>query len=116
MTVYDFKSKNLNDYGIFNPVMDGNKMANEKIKQLPVKKFRCGNVTATVWKNVITKNNMEVDIFNTTIEKSYKDELGNWKTTNSYGVYELNKVRLVSEEAFRFLSMKEKDSEKEYIM
>ena len=100
------------DYGFKNPIVEKNKMATEKEvkenkKQLPVKKFRCGNVTATIWGSVITKNNIEIEVFNTTIVRSYKDESNNWKTVNSYGINDLNKVRLVSEKAFEFLSLKE---------
>jgi len=54
----------------------------------PVIKFRLGSVTASVWHN--DKH------YNVTLVKSYKDDAGEWKETDSLGAGDLmNAVRVL---------------------
>jgi len=62
----------------------------------PVKKFRIGNVTASVWKNA--------DFFNITIQRSYRDEAGEWKNSDSYGQGDLLNLMKVVERAEAFVN------------
>ena len=66
----------------------------------PVKKFRIGAVTATIW-----KNETEGRIYNTTIVRSYRDkETEEWKETSSYGHDDLLNVAQVAERAEAFIA------------
>ena len=58
----------------------------------PKQKFRCGNVTATIWENENEYNGNKVKSYSVSLERSYKDKSGEWKTTNSYGLNDLQKV------------------------
>jgi len=74
----------------------------------PEKKFRSGQMTATVWKNTAKDNEgKEYETLNTTFEKSYKDKEGEWKTTNSLTSNDVPKAILVLQKAFEFISVKE---------
>lgn len=74
----------------------------------PETKFRCGNTTATIWRNTKKINGQDVDMHSVTIEKSYKDG-EEWKTTSSFSVNDLPKVRLVSDLAYEYVMMQNKD-------
>jgi len=80
-------------------------MKDEKTKNLPVKKFRSGAITATIWQNTIKKDGQEIDILNITLEKSYKDGDA-WKTTGSLNSYDLPKAILVMQKAYEYISLK----------
>ena len=69
----------------------------------PEKKIRAGAVTATIWKNSSEKG----DYFTVSIERNYKDANDQWKSTNSFRASDLPKVRLVTDKAFEFLTLKE---------
>ena len=77
-------------------------MTDEKNK--PVKKFRAGNCTATVWKNKITVDGKDIETHSVNIEKSYKDKNDEWKTTSSFNKNEMPKAILVMEQAYEFLA------------
>lgn len=75
--------------------------------QPPVKKFRAGNVTASVWKKDVVKDKKTFTFYTTTIERSYKDKDEEWKTTSSFEKDDLQKVMLVSRLAQEFLYLAE---------
>ncbi len=74
----------------------------------PEKKFRAGPVTATIWRNEVTKANGEkAEYYTVTIERSYKDKEDKWQTTNSLRVNDLPKADLVLNKAYEYLTLKE---------
>ena len=76
----------------------------------PEKKYRAGQVSATVWKNTkeveINGGKQNKDFYSVQVEKSYKVE-DNWKTTNNFNQNDLPKLSLVVEMAYKYISMKE---------
>ena len=67
----------------------------------PVKKFRIGAVTATIWKNEAEGRSF----YNTTILRSYRDkETEEWKETSSYAHDDLLNVAQVAERAEAFIA------------
>ena len=79
-------------------------MAEEK-KQAPVKKYRAGGVSASIWKN----KGEERDFLNVSFEKSYKDKDGNWQTSTSYNNADLANLCLVTDEARRYIAFESKE-------
>ncbi len=75
----------------------------------PEKKFKCGAVEALVFGNEIDKNGRTVKVWNVVVQKWYLNKDEEWKTTNRFDVNELPKVRLVTEEAYKYITLKESD-------
>ncbi|MBI4918787.1 hypothetical protein HY837_02575 [archaeon] len=73
----------------------------------PEKKFRAGAVSATVWKNTQEKDGKAYDFRSISLVRSYKDPSGSWKNVNSFRESDLPKAKLVIDEAFRYLSLKD---------
>lgn len=71
----------------------------------PMKKFMSGAIAATVWNNKTKDESAE---FNTvSIDRNYKDDNGEWKSTNTLRVSDLPRAVLVLNKAYEFLSLKE---------
>jgi hypothetical protein len=74
----------------------------------PEKKFRCGAVEAAVFVNKIDKDGQILRLKKVSIQKRYKDADGNWNSTNSYDANDLPKLKLVADEAYRYLALGQK--------
>jgi len=80
------------------------------VGNLPEKKFRAGAVSATIWLNKGHKPTGEETEYRTiSIERSYTDKEGNWKSTNSMRINDLPKARVVLQEAYKYLVLAEQD-------
>ena len=80
---------------------------NKENKKLPAAKFRFGNVTATVWENPQKNEQGEEYILHSiVVERNYKDKNEEWQTTNNFTFNDLVGVKIVSEEALKFIKLK----------
>ncbi len=76
----------------------------------PLRKFKAGGLSATIWENISQKEGQSI-VFNTvSFERSFKDKEGNWKSTSSLRVNDLPKASLVLQKAYEFIVLKELDS------
>ncbi len=75
----------------------------------PDKRFKCGAVEAAVFENEIEKNGSKIKLKKVSIQKRYTNADGEWKSTNSYDVNDLPKLKLVVEEAYRYLALSQGD-------
>jgi hypothetical protein len=73
----------------------------------PVKKFRVGGVAATVWQNTFDK----IVTKSVTLDRSYKDDKGEWKSTGSLHANDIPKAVLALQKAYDFCFSSEKDEE-----
>ena len=71
----------------------------------PEKKFRAGSVSATVWINTNEKGSFP----SVQLGRSYLDKEKNWKETSSFGINDVPKAIVVLNEAYRYVSMREKE-------
>lgn len=81
------KNHKLSSYGLHDPLKELYTMNEEKKK--PEKNVRAGNVTATVWKNEVTKNDKTFDVLSVKLQKSYpkeKNDDGTVKTWENMNV------------------------------
>jgi len=70
----------------------------------PEKKIRAGAIAATIWQNHGQNKDKEPVTYRTiSLERSYKDKSGEWKSTNSFRINDLPKVALVANKAFEYL-------------
>ena len=77
------------------------------IMNKPEKEFRCGAVSASIWANDREVEGQTVSFFSVRIDKAFKE--GNvWKHTSTFSVDDLPKVALVANEAYRFITLKER--------
>ncbi len=85
-------------------------------KNTPEKKFRASPITATIWANEVKTHDGEQRLFRTiSMERSYKDKDGVWKTTNSLRTSDLPKAVLVLNKCYEYISIKEEsDSIEEF--
>lgn len=74
-------------------------------KRVPEKKFVSGAIQASIWKN--SSKEGKPDFHTVSLQRSYKDKSGQWQHTASLRVSDLPRVRLVVDEAFKYLAMPE---------
>ena len=78
------------------------------MNNLPEKRFTAGAIFATVWKNSATDNfGREVFYRTVSFDRRYKDKDGKWQSSNSLRVNDLPKARLVLEEAYKYLMIRD---------
>ena len=58
-------------------------------QQLPVAKFKAGQVSAALWENEVQMPRGAVKILKATIQRRYKDKSGNWKSSTSFSRNEI---------------------------
>ena len=73
----------------------------------PEKEFRCGGISAAVWRNDVEKDGRTTVRHSISIQKRYQDKNGNWKTTKSWFPEELARLRLVIEKCMEYCMLSE---------
>ena len=58
-------------------------------QQLPVAKFKAGQVSSAVWKNTIQVQGKAVTVLKATVQRRYKDKEGNWQSSGSFARNEI---------------------------
>ncbi|MHC4581548.1 MAG: hypothetical protein ACYS14_08830 [Planctomycetota bacterium] len=58
-------------------------------QQLPVARFKAGQVSAAIWQNEVQMPRGEVKILKATVQRRYKDKNGEWKSSGSFSRNEL---------------------------
>ena len=77
-------------------------------KNTPEKKFRASPISATIWTNESKTKDGETRLYRTvSIERTYKDKEGAWKSTTSLRVHDLPKAALVINKAYEYITIKE---------
>ena len=70
----------------------------------PIKRFRCGAISASLWVDRKTVEGKPVEYHSIIITKSYKDG-DEWKHTNSFSTEDLPKVALLATEAYKYIRL-----------
>ena len=55
----------------------------------PVKKIRAGSVSCALWENEINVNGTKKTVLKATLDRRYKDQNGEWKSSSSFGRNEI---------------------------
>jgi hypothetical protein len=69
----------------------------------PVKSFRLRGVSVSVFPNSAKAGNRDVTFYKTAIQRSYKDDDGNWQTTSSFGRDDLPVLEMLAKQAWQFI-------------
>jgi hypothetical protein len=83
----------------------------EKEKNMPVKKFKAGAISATVWENQAQNQKGELISFKSiSFDRNYKDANGEWQKTNSLRTSDIPRAVLVLSKAYEFLALNNLES------
>ena len=59
------------------------------VGQLPLAKFKAGQVSSALWENEVQMPRGTVKILKATIQRRYKDKTGTWKSSTSFSRNEI---------------------------
>jgi len=65
--------------------------------------FKIGAVRASVFRNIISKAGRSIPLPKVVVEVRYKDNSGNWQSTNSLSINDLPKAILALQKAYEYL-------------
>ncbi|MBN2052303.1 hypothetical protein JW756_02260 [Candidatus Woesearchaeota archaeon] len=83
-------------------------------KNKPVKKFKAGPISATIWENQGQNQQGQVVSYNSvSFDRNYKDANGEWQHTNSLRMSDLPRAILVLNKTFEFLALNSAESEED---
>ena len=81
-------------------------------KTKPIAKFAAGAVSAALWENEITLNSGKTaNILKASVSRSYKDNSGNWRTTQTFTRNEIPLAIYCLQKAFEAIIEKGKNQE-----
>ncbi len=70
----------------------------------PEKSFRIGAVRASVWKNIReSKDGKSYEMRTVTLDRSYKDKDGNYKSNSRFSANEIPRAILLLQRAYEYL-------------
>jgi hypothetical protein len=85
-----------------------NKMVGQ---QLPVAKFKAGQVSSAVWENQIQVKGAKVTVLKATVQRRYKDKDGDWKSSGSFSRNEIPLAIHCMQKAFeKIIEMQNEDN------
>jgi hypothetical protein len=80
-------------------------------QQLPVAKFRAGQVSSALWENQVQVKGAAVTMLKATVQRRYKDRNGEWKSSASFGRNEIPLAIHCLQKAFeKIIEMQSEDS------
>ncbi len=77
----------------------------------PVKKFKAGAISCSVWRNEVAKGDRAFDVFSVQIDRRYRDQNDQWKSTTSFKLNDLPRVSMLAGKAFEYLTFAGEESE-----
>ena len=100
---YNMGSMSQNNPGQ-NGMSYGNEPTAHSAGKQPLKKFRAGPISATVWSNEgQSKDGSAVSYSTISLERCYKDKNGEWQNTSSMRINDLPRAALVASKAYEYL-------------
>lgn len=79
-------------------------------RQRPVKEFRAGTISASIWTKTAMVDGRSVDQHNIRIQKRYRDaRTGEWKSTSYFQSDDLPKLMLVVGKVYEYVTLKQSD-------
>lgn len=58
-------------------------------QQMPVAKFKAGQVSAAIWENEVQMPRGTAKILKATVQRRYRDKSGNWQSSTSFSRNEI---------------------------
>ena len=86
-------------------------------KPKPKKTFRAGSVRASIWDNEVRLSNGDLtNMPRICVERRYKNDQGEWVSTNYFNINELAKLQAVIRAAFDYLVVSQQDKNDERVL
>jgi hypothetical protein len=73
----------------------------------PEKRFKAGSCEAAVFENEITRDNNTITVKKVAIQKRYKTQDDEWKSTHSLDQNDIPKMMLALSKAYEYLTLRE---------
>lgn len=74
----------------------------------PVKRFRAGGISATIWANEAVRDDGTTGTFYTvSVERSYKDKEGAWHNVGTFRTNDLPRATIVMQKAYEWIALAE---------
>ncbi len=85
------------------------------VAQLPMAKFRAGQVNCALWENEINVSGETKKVLKASVERRYKARDGEWKSSGSFSRNEIPLAIYCLQQAFEAIIAKDNDRSKETI-
>lgn len=82
-------------------------MSQQSDKPKPVKEFRAGPVSASVWRNEVQRDGQIRIRYSVRIQKRFHKDDSTYETTEYYFPEDLPKLQLCAQRAFEYTTLKE---------
>ena len=80
-------------------------------QQLPVAKYKAGQVSSAIWQNEVQMARGAVKILKATVQRRYKDKSGEWKSSGSFNRNEIPLAIHCLQKAFeKIIELQNEDS------
>lgn len=76
----------------------------------PDKVFRVGPVSASIFANEMGEGESKRTVRNVNLQRTYRTDSGDWKTSSSFALAELAQLRLVVDQAIDYVVAEEMDA------
>lgn len=83
-------------------------MDQQNDKSKPVKEFRAGTVSASVWRNEVQRDGQTITRYSIRIQKRFRKDDGSYENTEYYFPRELPNLQLCAQQAFEYAVLKER--------
>ena len=77
--------------------------------QLPIARFRAGQVSCAVWENDVMVNGQATTMLKASVSRRYKDRSGEWKSSGSFSRNEILLAIYCLQKAFEAIVAKENE-------
>ncbi len=89
----------------------------QNMQNIPEKKISTGAIQVTVWKNTLTTKEGKTSEYRTfSFTRRYRDNMGEWKSSNSLRINDLPKAVVALNKAYEHAVLRTQNAEEELVI
>jgi len=77
-------------------------------KSKPIKEFRAGNITASIWRNEVQKDGQTILRYSIRVQKRFRKDDGSYENTEYYFPKDLPRLQVCVQKAFEYTVLTER--------
>jgi hypothetical protein len=77
-------------------------------KSKPIKEFRAGNITASIWRNEVQKDGQTILRYSIRVQKRFRKDDGSYENTEYYFPEDLPRLQVCVQKAFEYTVLTER--------